>query len=137
MFGFGINVWYYLQNNLRTMRIPYELGFGALKLPLAVTDWHLIDNFRQVIIAISRWKGKFDTLLTYTPVQIFSLKLALYYFWPRTCEARPIKFVWSTTFAKSLLQFQDEKVNSIHYWGPCYWRTFGYIHSCAKMFALK
>ena len=63
MFGFGINVWYYLQNNLRTMRIPYELGFGALKLPLAVTDWHLIDNFRQVIIAISRWKGKFDTLL--------------------------------------------------------------------------
>lgn len=36
------------------MRIPYELGFGALKLPLAVTDWHLIDNFRQVIIAISR-----------------------------------------------------------------------------------
>ena len=33
----------------------------ALKLPQAVTDWHLIDNFRQVIIAISRWKaGKLD-----------------------------------------------------------------------------
>ena len=28
---------------------------------LSVTDWHLIDNFRRVIIAISRWKGKFDT----------------------------------------------------------------------------
>ena len=43
-------------------RIHDDLQSEALKLPQAVTDWHLIDNFRQVIIAISRWKGKFDTL---------------------------------------------------------------------------